>query len=161
MEHWANFFVAAAGAAAALGGLVIVAVSGNVSEIIKYPQLPARAGATIASLMLVVVVALVGLAPQPLWLLGLEITAIAAIVWVLHVGSAQVVVRGNRAGGRPRREAVQVVLSGQAQILPLLVGGVLLWCGAGAGEYVVFAGVIIVLPLAVLEAWVLLVEILR
>lgn len=161
MAQWTDFFVAAAGAGAALGGLVIVAVSVNVAEIIKHPQLPARAGATIASLMLVVLVALLALAPQPLVVLGLEVTAVAAAAWVLHLRSAVVVVRGSRAGHRPVGEAVQVTAMSQAQVLPLLVGGALLRCGVAASEYVVFAAIIGVLPLAVLEAWVLLVEILR
>lgn len=161
VKQWTDFFVAAAGAGAALGGLMIVAVSVNVAEIIKYPQLPARAGATIASLMLVVVVALLALAPQPLIVLGWEVTVVAAAAWVLHLRSAAVVVRGNRAGNRPVGEAVEVIAVSQAQVLPLLVGGVLLGCSVAAGEYVVFAAIIAVLPLAVLEAWVLLVEILR
>ena len=39
MAEWSDFFVAVAGAAAALAGLIIVAVSVNVADIIKYPQL--------------------------------------------------------------------------------------------------------------------------
>ncbi len=59
------------------------------------------------------------------------------------------------------REAVQVVAISQAQVLPMLAGGVLLSLGVAAGEYFVFVAVLAVLPLAVLDAWVMLVEILR
>ena len=45
---WADFFVAAAGASAALVGLVIVALSVNLDRIISEQQLPSRGGATIA-----------------------------------------------------------------------------------------------------------------
>ena len=45
---WTTFFVAASGASAALAGLVFVALSVNISHIIKAPHLPPRAAATIA-----------------------------------------------------------------------------------------------------------------
>lgn len=140
---------------------MIVAISVNVAQIIKYPQLPGRAAASIASLMLVVVVGLMALAPQTLWVMGVEVVVVSVITWVLHLRSAAVVVRSNRAGKRPAREAVQVVAISQAQVLPMLIGGVLLMSGVAAGEYRVFLAIIAVLPLAVLNAWVMLVEILR
>ena len=37
---WANFFVAEVGASAALSGLVVVAISINLSRILFFPQLP-------------------------------------------------------------------------------------------------------------------------
>jgi hypothetical protein len=40
---WASFFVAEVGAAAALNGLVIVAISINIQRILSFPQLPGRA----------------------------------------------------------------------------------------------------------------------
>lgn len=144
-----------------MAGLVIVAISVNVAQIIKYPQLPGRAAASIASLILVVVVALIALAPQPLFVMGAEIVIVAVVTWALHSRSAAVVVRSNRAGKRPAREAVQVIAISQAQALPMLTGGVLLLSGVAAGEYLVFVAVIAVLPLAVLDAWVMPVEILR
>jgi hypothetical protein len=41
---WENFLVAETGAAAALAGLLFVAVSINLSRIVSYPGLPGRAG---------------------------------------------------------------------------------------------------------------------
>jgi hypothetical protein len=40
---WANFFVAEVGASAALTGLIVVAISVNLSKILAYEQLPRRA----------------------------------------------------------------------------------------------------------------------
>jgi hypothetical protein len=40
---WDNFFVAEVGAAAALSGLLFVAVSINLTRILAIPHLPARA----------------------------------------------------------------------------------------------------------------------
>ncbi|HEX3901634.1 MAG TPA: hypothetical protein VH853_02220 [Polyangia bacterium] len=41
---WESFFVAEVGAAAALTGLLFVAVSINLSKVLAFPQLPGRAG---------------------------------------------------------------------------------------------------------------------
>jgi hypothetical protein len=43
-DRWSDFGVGVTGAAAALAGLVFVAVSINLSEILKYRNLPGRAG---------------------------------------------------------------------------------------------------------------------
>jgi presenilin-like A22 family membrane protease len=52
---WTNFFLSAAGASAALAGLVLVAISVNISRLLQFSHLPARAGATIGRLILVFV----------------------------------------------------------------------------------------------------------
>ncbi len=41
---WETFFVAEVGAAAALTGLLFVAVSINLTKVLAFPQLPGRAG---------------------------------------------------------------------------------------------------------------------
>jgi hypothetical protein len=60
-----NFFIAAAGASPALAGLVIVAVSVNINSILKFSHLPARAGAAIGSLILILVASMAALVPPP------------------------------------------------------------------------------------------------
>jgi hypothetical protein len=51
---------------------------------------------------------------------------------------------------------------GQVQVLPFIIGGILLLAGSGRGRYWVAAGSIAIFVFSVMNAWVLLVvEILR
>src|SRR5690242_15326635 len=47
MEGWSEFFVAEVGAAAALAGLLVVAMSINIEKIMGMPTLPPRAAQTL------------------------------------------------------------------------------------------------------------------
>ena len=61
--EWSDFFVAVAGASAALTGLVFVAVSINIERILKLQGVTARALATLLLLLGALVVSLLALAP--------------------------------------------------------------------------------------------------
>ena len=63
MGDWGDFHVAMVGATAALAGLVIVAASVNIGEIVKAPALTARLGSAIAGLVLAPVVSALGRLP--------------------------------------------------------------------------------------------------
>jgi modulator of FtsH protease len=72
---WSNFFVAEVGAAAALSGLLFVAVSINLTRILAIAHLPDRAAETLYVLLGVLVVASFGLVPgQSQTALGFEVT---------------------------------------------------------------------------------------
>lgn len=71
MNGWANFFIAAAGASASLAGLIFVALSVNIDRILKVSHLPARAGATIGNLILILICSVAVLIPQPVLALGI------------------------------------------------------------------------------------------
>lgn len=76
---WSDLFVACAGASAALAGLVVVAVSINVDQILKFEGLPQRALSTLLLLLVVVVVSILGLAPgQSSTALGVELAGVGA-----------------------------------------------------------------------------------
>jgi hypothetical protein len=52
-------------------------------------------------------------------------------------------------------------VTAQVAVLPLLAAGVSLLVGAGGGLYWLVPGIVLCLVVGVLDAWVLLVEILR
>jgi modulator of FtsH protease len=156
---WGEFYVATAGAGAALAGLVMVAISVNIKEILALRSLPSRAGAAVGSLILVVVTGGVGLIPQQsAAALGTEILIGTLLAGVLHAVSLS---QNRHDDGSPRINRVMRPMMAVLQLGPLLVGAISLIVGADAGLYWIAAGIILTLIGSMLDAWVLMVEILR
>ncbi len=157
---WSDFAVAVAGAAAALSGLLFVAVSINIQSIISFPGLPARAGQTLVMLLLPLAVSIALLIPaQPRAALATELIATGAVV-----GAA--LARLNRPAARPQLEPrISWLLSrfGPSLLLGvlLIVAGVSLATGCGGGLYWVPPMVLLAFGGGLANAWVLLIEILR
>ena len=86
MPGWDNFFVAQVGAAAALTGLLFVAVSINLTRVLEFPQLPTRSAETLTvSLVSVLVVSTFALvAEQSMRTYGVEIAATSVVVWAIQ-----------------------------------------------------------------------------
>ena len=156
---WQTFLAAEVGAAASLTGLLFVAVSINLERILSFPKLPARAGETLALLLLVVAIASLGLAPQSSRALAAEIVACA-------VGTSAVVLTVQlRHGPDDPSDPIWWYLTRIATIqIPALLffaGGITLALRYGGGLYWVLAATITAFLGAVYTAWVLLVEIIR
>ena len=155
---WNDLFVASAGAGAALTGLLFVAVSLNIKEILGNEGLPSRALQTLLLLLSTVVVSLVGLIPgQSTTALGVELL-IAGLVfggWVLILAARAL--EHTREYVRPVFH-FGLVTPGAA---PQIVGAVSLLAHSGGGIYWIIGGLIGALLGASINAWVLLVEILR
>ncbi len=155
---WANFFVAEVGASAALTGLIVVAISVNLSKILSYPHLPRRAAEPLVMLVGALVITSVGLVPgQPFLAFGLETLVVGAVMLAVPLTMQ---LRSTPSGVDPRKRAVRALISA-AGGLPIIVAGFLLVSGSEAGLYWMAAGVIVSLMAGVFNAWVLLIEILR
>lgn len=162
VAQWTDFFVAAAGAAAALAGLVIVAMSVNVQQIIKYRHLPSRAAATIGMLVLILVSCIAGLIHgQSVNALGIEVFIFGILGLVLQLRSNYQTLESDRQTKRPFYEARLEILTGQIQVWPFIIGAIYLMVGNTSGLYWLAVGTILVFILSIVNAWVLLIEILR
>jgi modulator of FtsH protease len=160
-ERWTDLFVASAGASAALTGLVFVAVSINIERILRYPGLPERALQTILLLLSLVVVSIFALVPgQSLTTLGVELTGAS----LAYLGAVIFLFRASRrasfASGEEYHPFSQLVTSMPGALL-FLASGASVMAEGGGGLYLTLAGLILALVGTVLNAWVLLVEILR
>jgi modulator of FtsH protease len=160
LEGWHDFAAATVGAAGALAGLIIVAVSVNVKQIIAGSALPARAGATIASIAVILVSSMAMLIPsQRAEVLGIELVAFAAAALAFQVDAA---VRMLRSHDGPRLALkIPTIVLGAGQLSGVLAGGILLIAGNPDGLFHVAAGFIVIFIVSIVNAWVLMVEILR
>jgi hypothetical protein len=157
-SEWSDFFIAVAGASAALTGLVFVAVSINIERIMKLEGVPDRALSALLLLLGVVVVSLLALVPAlSRAALGLLLLA-EGLVWTAAVG-----VLVYRTVGELERKswAVTRIALPAAGTLPFVAGGASVLAEAGGGLLWTFAGVVGAIVAGVMTAWVLLVEILR
>jgi hypothetical protein len=155
---WENFFVAEAGASAALTGLIFVAVSINLSRILSFPHLPGRAAQALLVLLPVLMISTFGLIPeQSACLLGTEILTVCAVG---ILGMSWLKIR-DRIHAQRRLWVVSLVLTSQVPLLPFVVSGVLLILGSPHAVYWLVPGTLLSFAAGVLSAWVLLVEILR
>jgi len=157
---WTDFLVASAGAIGTLAGLVFVSLSINLARIIELRGVSGRAGETLLLLTGTLAGVLTMLIPHlTVREHGLILCATAVPTWLLP---NLIQVRSVRE--RTYYRAVHAVIRGvlhQAATLPGVIAGISL-CGYLPGGLDWFAvGVIVSMLVAMFNAWVLLVEILR
>ena len=158
-DQWSDLFVATAGAAAALTGLLFVAVSINLERILAFRGLPNRALATLVLLLEVTIASIFGLAPgQSTTTLGVELFAIGLI----SLTAVSLLIRksfdpAHQSAGRMAGNGTVGALA----TVPFVIAGLSLIAESGGGLYWVLAGIVGAILGGVTNAWVLLVEILR
>ncbi len=111
-------------------------------------------------MLTVLVVSTFGLVPgQSPRVLGAEVLGFGLLPWLILIGIHVDAVR--RHAGPSRGFLVRRIVLAQGAVLPLLIAGVSLLLLTGGGLYWLVPGIVLCLVVAVLDAWVLLVEILR
>jgi len=151
--------VALAGASAALAGLVFVAISINIERILQLEGVPELGMVTLLLLVGVLVVSMFGLIPeQGDKAFGAEILVQSGL-WSFLIAVVTMRGIGSLTEGEGRLPS-RVILPLFGTV-PYLIGSILLIGGTEAGIYWVFAGMLGAILAAVMNAWILLVEILR
>jgi hypothetical protein len=146
------------GASAALTGLLFVTVSINLEQILKFAHLPGRAAGTLGILLSALVASGLCLLPgQSIRVLGVEVLLIGIavaiqVVWVTH---------WRIADDEQMAWVFEHLASLMLPSLAFVAGGLSLVVGGGGGLYWVVAAVLLAFVVASINAWVLLVEIMR
>lgn len=158
LEGWREFNVAMVGATAALAGLVIVAASVNIAQIVTAATLTSRLASGIAGLVLALIGSALGLAPEisSLWYGASMIAAsLAAAAFSAHAAHQLMTDLDPADRMRPVKSAL-----GFAAPACYLVGGVLLVAGVPGLAWLA-AGSLVAIAAALVISWVVLVEVLR
>jgi hypothetical protein len=157
---WIGFGTAVATAAAALAGLLFIAVSINLKQILEIKSLPSRAAQTLILFATPLISALLVIVPgQARIALGAELLATG-----LSIGGTQVWLNLH-ATRRPEetawRRLVGRVFPTVLSCACLAIAGATLIAAAGGGLYWPVPSVLAALIFGLINVWVLLVEILR
>jgi len=156
---WQPFCMALVGAAAALTGLLFVAVSINLESILKRPDfLPPRAAETLAALLVVLTSCALTLVPQNPRLLGAELLVVA--LTLLAVIPRQLATRRDQPDDPAAWHRARIATTA-APAVPAAIAGVSLIVRWGGGLYWLAPTALLGIAAAVYSAWVLLVEIVR
>jgi ABC-type antimicrobial peptide transport system permease subunit len=159
LDAWSEFHVAMVGATAALAGLVIVASSVNIAEIVKATTITSRLGAGIAGLVLAIIVGGVSLIPgiSAAWY-GTSVLAATAGAGAFAVHAVMVITRDPdpRAQARLLKSVLAVL-----PLVPYAAAGVAAFFSADTALVLVAVGCLIAIVAAIVVSWVALVEVLR
>lgn len=160
IAQWSTLLAVQAGAAATLTGLVFVALSVNLSQIVAYPGLPGRGAESILQFLEVFLVCTVALVPeQSDRAFAIELIGIGFSLWFVQVvGQARYLAQRK---GHPWMWFVPRAVMSQMATIPFCVAGVELFFGAPQALYWLVPGFAFSFLAGGWSAWVLLVEIQR
>jgi len=141
---WQDFYVMMGGANAALTGLVFVALSIHLKEVLEHPLLRPRAVLSITVLATQIVIAAIVLTPQSSTLMGVEI-------FILNASFLAVDLRHRRAFAINR-----AALTSLAIRLLYIYAAVSLFLEVGGGFYVLAFVVVVTVARTMASCWALL-----
>jgi hypothetical protein len=160
MNEWNSLFAATAGASATLTGLLFVGVSINLTKILATPALPERALISIILLMMILIFSVMMLVPkQTFTVLGIRILALAVIAWIVIL---KVDFKDKSSIPKEfRPHYIWNTILDQIAILAYIASGITILIAGEDGLYWIASAMAFSFIKAVIDAWVLLVEINR
>jgi hypothetical protein len=157
---WTGFGAAVGTAAAALAGLLFIAISINIREIIAGPSLPSRAAQTLIMFVTPLVVGLLMTVPdQGRVAAGWELLGTGLIITGIHLYLDLTAKRTKY--DTPLRRMLTRVFPALISCGCIAIAGATLLAETGGGLYWLVPGVIVAIIFGLINTWVLLVEILR
>jgi modulator of FtsH protease len=158
--NWAALFGAEISASAALTGLIFVAVSINLARILEFAALPPRVLKAVLMLVFVLIVSTLVLVPgQPHWALGIELIVLGLGIWL---SIALIDLQAWRITDPEYRRLIVAMITLTALAgATTIVSGATLIAMQGGGLYWLVPAILIAFSAALIDAWVLLIEIVR
>lgn len=160
MDVWHDFLIAMAGASGALVGLLFVAISISLDQLLKAPNLLSRAAGCLELLTGVLMFCCAMLIPD----LGTT-----AMGWIILLGGGGIwlavtlsSIRGLRLGGPTyRRQSMIAVALFQLATIPQVIAGIAVFRIGDDALYLLAPAFMVAVIVAVLDSWVLMIEVRR
>lgn len=160
MHEWNDFYVAVASAAAALTGLIFVGISISLTKILSSSALPNRALVSLILLLSILICATLQLVPhKTLTLIGCELAVLGFIVWTIVLNIDLKIYRQKEK--KYKQYYLFNLFFDQLAIIPYIIGGICILYIGETGLFWLVPAIVLSFIKAVLDAWVLLVEINR
>lgn len=160
MNEWNSLFAATAGASATLTGLLFVGVSINLTKILSTSILPKRALISIILLLTILIFSVLMLIPrQSFTELGIRILVLGCAAWLVILIADLTNTTG--LSKEYRKHYIINVILDQIAIIAYLISGIIILTTGEKGLYYIVTAIVFSFIKAVIDAWVLLVEINR
>jgi len=154
IDHWQNFFVMVGGGAAALAGLVFIAMSINLSIITRDATHKNRAIATLTGFTAVFMIcafALIG--NQSYQWIGVEWLVVSLVPTITYI---RVYFKATKMGRSSVGLSIGRFIVGTSCYVAQIIGSVLLTSGYVAGLYVASAAMVLSFAFFISAAWLLI-----
>jgi hypothetical protein len=157
VQAWENFAVIVGGAAAALLGLLFIAISIRVNVVASSLELRSRAAQILVLFGAVLVIAILLVVPgQPMTILGTEFVVLSLGMGVgLHILERRA---GEPPGEQRAGPVLELVSPNTITAVPLLTAGIILICDQTWGLYVLVVPVLAAFIGGLANAWLFMVR---
>ncbi len=154
IEQWSNFFVMVGGGAAALAGLVFIAMSINLSIITRDATHKSRAIATMTGFTAVFMIcALALMGNQSYRWIGVEWLVVSIVPTITYI---RVYFRAKKVGRSSVGLSIRRFIAGAACYVAQIIGSALLIAGYVAGLYVASVAMVLSFAFFISGAWLLI-----